>query len=253
MDKINIDGVTKELKKQNFSKDKIQIIKEFILLEGTNKFKLEKIRKAFKDSKISLDGIDEQNFIIKNIEEGGGFESINLKFDLSLSRGLTYYTGTIFELTLPNFPEIGSIGGGGRYDNLTENFGKKNLSGVGISIGFERVLMVLQKFKLFPKDVNNSVEVLIANFGSKTALICNSILKELRAKGVKSEFYPDDSKLKKQLSYANSKKIEYVVLLGDLELQNKEFVLKNMYDGSQANFKISQLESVILSKLKKFN
>ena len=113
--------------------------------------------------------------------------------------------------------------------------------------------MVLQKFKLFPKDVNNSVQVLIANFGSKTALICNSILKELRAQGVKSEFYPDDSKLKKQLSYANSKKIEYVVLLGDLELQNKEFVLKNMYDGSQANFKISQLESVILSKLKKFN
>ncbi len=253
LDKINIDGVTKELKKQNFSKDKIQILKEFILLEGTNKFKLEKIRKAFKDSKISLEGIDEQNFIIKNLEESGGFESIDLKFDLSLARGLTYYTGTIFELTLPNFPEIGSIGGGGRYDNLTENFGKKNLSGVGISIGFERVLMVLQKFKLFPKDVNNSVQVLIANFGSKTALICNSILKGLRAKGVKSEFYPDDSKLKKQLSYANSKKIEYVVLLGDVELQNKEFVLKNMYDGSQANFKISQLESVILSKLKKFN
>ena len=113
--------------------------------------------------------------------------------------------------------------------------------------------MVLEKFKLFPKDVKNGVQVLIANFGSKTALICNSILKKLRAKGVISEFYPDDSKLKKQLSYANSKNIEYVVLLGDEELQNEEFVLKNMNEGSQTNFKISQLESVILSKLKKLN
>ena len=111
--------------------------------------------------------------------------------------------------------------------------------------------MVLQKFKLFPKDLDNRIEVLIANFGFKTALICNSILKKLRSKGVKSEFYPDDSKLKKQLSYANSKKIEYVVLLGEEELKKEEFVLKNMNEGTQAIFKISRIESVILSKLKK--
>ena len=253
LDKIKIEGVTNELIKQKFSKDKIQIIKEFMLLEGTNKSKLEKIRKVFKESKISEDGLNEQNFIIDNIEECGGLQSIDLKFDLSLARGLSYYTGTIFELTLPNFPDIGSIGGGGRYDNLTSTFGKENLSGVGISIGFERVLMVLQKFKLFPKDLNNRMQVLIANFGPKTALTCNSILKKLRAKGVKSEFYPDDSKLKKQLSYANSKKIEYVVLLGEEELKKEEFVLKNMNEGTQALFKISRVESVILSKLKKIN
>ena len=190
------------------------------------------------------------NFIIDKIEESGGLNSIDLKFDLSLARGLSYYTGTIFEITLPNFPDIGSIGGGGRYDNLTENFGRKSLSGVGISFGFERVMMALQKFKLFPKSLNNRVQVLIANFGSKTASICNLLLKKLRAKGVNSEFYPDESKLKKQLSYANNKKIEYVVLLGEDELKNKEFILKNMNQGTQANFKISQLESIILSNLK---
>ncbi len=250
LDKIKIEGVTKELVKQNFSKEKIEIIKEFMLLDGTNKFKLEKIRKVFEDSNINLEGINEQNFIIDNIEKSGGFQSLDLKFDLSLARGLSYYTGTIFELTFPNFPDIGSIGGGGRYDNLTSNFGRKNLSGVGISIGFERVFMVMQKFKLFPKDLSNRMQVLIANFGPKTALICNSILMKLRAKGVKSEFYPDDIKLKKQLSYANSKKIEYVVLLGEEELTNEEFVLKNMNDGTQAIFKISRIESIVLSKLK---
>ena len=155
-----------------------------------------------------------------------------------------------FEIILPNFPDIGSIGGGGRYDNLTENFGRKNLSGVGISLGFERILMALQKFKLFPKSLNSRVQVLIVNFGFKTASLCNSILKKLRARGVNSEFYPDDSKLKKQLSYANNKKIEYVLLLGEEELKNDEFVLKNMNEGTQANFRISQLESIILSNLK---
>ena len=164
LDKIKFEGVEKELIKQNFAKDKIQKIKEFILLEGTNKFKLERIKKAFEDSKISLEGLNEQNFIIDNLDEIGGLESIDLKFDLSLARGLSYYTGTIFELILPNFPDIGSIGGGGRYDNLTAKFGGKDLSGVGISLGFERVLMALHKFKLFPKDLNNRVQVLIANF-----------------------------------------------------------------------------------------
>tara|TARA_B100001250_G_scaffold407717_1_gene428925 strand:+ start:167 stop:1549 length:1383 start_codon:yes stop_codon:yes gene_type:complete len=251
LDKIKIEGVKKELLKQNFPRQKIQILEKFILLEGSNKFKLEKIGKTFKDSKINLEGLVEQNFIIDSIEAIGGFESIDLKFDISLARGLSYYTGTIFELVIPNFPEIGSIGGGGRYDNLTANFGKKNLSGVGISFGFERILMVLQKLKLFPKDVNSHVQVLIANFGFNTALNCNLILKKLRAKGIKSEFYPDDAKLKKQLSYANSKKIEYVVLFGDEELKKEEFVLKNMNEGTQDNFKISQLESILLSKLKK--
>ena len=239
LDKIKFEGVEDELIKQ-----------EFMLLDGTNKFKIDKISKAFKDSKISTEGLNEQNFIIDNIEESGGFDSIDLKFDLSLARGLSYYTGTIFEIILPNFPDIGSIGGGGRYDNLTENFGRKNLSGVGISLGFERIMMALQKFKLFPKSLNSRVQVLIVNFGFKTASLCNSILKKLRARGVNSEFYPDDSKLKKQLSYANNKKIEYVLLLGEEELKNDEFVLKNMNEGTQANFKISQLESIILSNLK---
>ncbi len=250
LDKIKFEGVANELTKQNFPKDKIEKIKEFMSLEGTNKFKIDKISKAFKNSKISKEGLNEQNFIIDKIEESGGLDSIDLKFDLSLARGLSYYTGTIFEITLPNFPDIGSIGGGGRYDNLTENFGRKNLSGVGISFGFERVMMALQKFKLFPKSLNNRVQVLIANFGSKTATICNSILKKLRAKGINSEFYPEDCKLKKQLSYANNKKIEYVVLLGEDELKNEEFILKNMNEGTQENFKISQLESIILTNLK---
>ena len=250
LDKVGVEGVKSELSKQNFSNKKIELLEEFIQLEGTNKFKLEKIRKAFKDAKIDIEGLDEQKFIIENIKEIGGFESIDLKFDLSLARGLNYYTGTIFELIIPNFREIGSIGGGGRYDNLTESFGKKNLSGVGISIGFERLMMVMQEFKLFPDDVNNRVQILIANFGSKTAMICNTILKNLRSNGVKSEFYPDNAKLKKQLSYANAKKVEYVILLGDEELENEEFILKNMNDGAQNKFKISQVESIVLSKLK---
>jgi histidyl-tRNA synthetase len=253
LDKINIEGVKSELIKQNFSGHKIDILEEFIVLEGSNNFKLEKIKNAFKDSDINLEGIDEQNFIIENIQKIGGLESIDLKFDLSLARGLSYYTGTIFELVIPNFPEIGSIGGGGRYDNLTENFGKKNLSGVGISIGFERVIMALDKYKLFPKEINHQVQILILNFGNNTALICNSILKKIRDLGIKSEFYPDNAKLKKQLSYANTKKIKYVVLLGDEEFKNEEFILKNMNKGTQENYKISQIDSVILSKLKKTN
>jgi len=253
LDKIKFEGVKKELIKQNFSVNKVQILEEFILDEGSNKSKIERIKEVFEGSKLSSEGINELLFIIDNIELIKGLESIDLKFDLSLARGLGYYTGTIFELVIPNFPEIGSIGGGGRYDNLTESFGKKGLSGVGISVGFERLYMVMQKFKLLPEDLNNKVNVLIANFGKNTALACNSILKKLRANGIKSEFYPQDIKLKKQLSYANTKKIEYVILLGDEELKNEEFVLKKMSDGTQTNFKISQLESLIIPKLGKIN
>ena len=165
--------------KQNFSENKVQILEEFILDEGANKSKLERIKEVFEGSKISSEGINELLFIIDNIVLISGLESIDLKFDLSLARGLGYYTGSIFELVIPNLPEIGSIGGGGRYDNLTESFGKKNLSGVGISVGFERLYMVMQKFKLLPEDLNNKVNVLIANFGKNTALTCNSILKNL--------------------------------------------------------------------------
>jgi len=204
LDKINIDGVINELTNKNFTTAKIKILESFLSIKGTNNFKLDKIKEAFVDSKINTEGLEELNFIIDTIEEIGGLESIDLKFDLSLARGLSYYTGTIFELVISSFPEIGSIGGGGRYDNLTASFGKNDFSGVGISIGFERLMMVLDKFKLFPKEVNGDVEVLIANFGSDTATICNSILKMIRSKGVKSEFYPYNAKLKKQLSYANS-------------------------------------------------
>ena len=253
LDKIKIDGIIREFENKNFSKQKIKLLEEFLLLQGTNSFKIEIIEKAFTNSKINLEGLEDQKFIIENIDKMGGLDSIDLQFDLSLARGLSYYTGTIFELVISDFPEIGSIGGGGRYDNLTESFGNKNLSGVGISIGFERIFMVLQKLKLFPKDLNNYVQVLIANFGSQTAMLGNSILKKIRAKGIRSEFYPDDVKLKKQLSYANNKNIEYVVLLGDIEIKNREFILKKMSDGTQENYKISQIESVILNILQKKN
>ncbi len=251
LDKISIDGVINELTNKNFDKQKIKKIEHFLSVDGTNKFKLEKINEAFVDSKINLEGLRELNFIIDTIEKIGGLESIDLKFDLSLARGLSYYTGTIFELVVSSFPEVGSIGGGGRYDNLTASFGKKNLSGVGISIGFERLMMVLDKFKLFPKEVNGSLEVLIANFGSHTSLICNSILKMIRSKGIKSEFYPVHDKLKKQLSYANNKNIKYVIIIGDEETKAEEFILKYMKDGTQKKHKMSQLESILLSNLKK--
>ena len=251
LDKISIDGVINELTNKNFDKQKIKKIEYFLSVDGTNKFKLEKINEAFVDSKINLEGLRELNFIIDTIEKIGGLESIDLKFDLSLARGLSYYTGTIFELVVSSFPEVGSIGGGGRYDNLTASFGKKNLSGVGISIGFERLMMVLDKFKLFPREVNGSLEVLIANFGSHTALICNSILKMIRSKGIKSEFYPVHDKLKKQLSYANNKNIKYVIIIGDEETKAEEFILKSMKDGTQKKHKMSQLESILLSNLKK--
>tara|TARA_B100000925_G_C21996918_1_gene469376 strand:- start:905 stop:2287 length:1383 start_codon:yes stop_codon:yes gene_type:complete len=251
LDKINIDGVINELTNKNFTTAKIKILESFLSIKGTNNFKLDKIKEAFVDSKINTEGLEELNFIIDTIEEIGGLESIDLKFDLSLARGLSYYTGTIFELVISSFPEIGSIGGGGRYDNLTASFGKNDFSGVGISIGFERLMMVLDKFKLFPKEVNGDVEVLIANFGSDTATICNSILKMIRSKGVKSEFYPYNAKLKKQLSYANSKKIKHVILIGDQEVKSKEFILKSMEDGTQKKHKISQLESILFSKLKR--
>ncbi|MGB2476330.1 MAG: His/Gly/Thr/Pro-type tRNA ligase C-terminal domain-containing protein, partial [Flavobacteriaceae bacterium] len=174
--------------------------------------------------------------------------NLNLSVDVTLARGLNYYTGCIFEVAPPSGIKMGSIGGGGRYDNLTTDFGMKNMSGVGISFGFDRIYLVLEELDLFPVSVENKTQVLFLNFGPSTALKSNALIAALREVNIRAEFYPDEVKIKKQLSYANQKSIPWVVLIGDEEMARKQCVLKAMATGDQHAHDFSKLVSVLQEK-----
>ena len=170
-----------------------------------------------------------------------GLRTVVLKLDVTLARGLNYYTGAIFEVSAPDKMDIGSLGGGGRYDNLTGIFGLQGMSGVGISFGLDRIAIVLDELALFPKCNLQSTQVLFTNFGSKEGLYSYKAIQSLRAVGVVAELFPDACKLKKQISYANKRGIPYVVLVGDQEMLNNTFTLKNMRDGSQFSLNLKAL------------
>jgi len=174
-----------------------------------------------------------------------GLSNSDLEVDLSLARGLNYYTGTIFEVSAPEGVTMGSIGGGGRYDDLTGIFGLKDLSGVGISFGLDRIYLVMEELGLFPETIDQSVQVLFANFGEKEALATLPLLRALRENGVKADLYPTDTKLQKQLKYANNRNIPYVVLLGKDELENRSIVVKDMAKGTQQSYSWQDLQLFI--------
>ena len=243
-DKIGIDGVLKELKDRNLSDDSINLLKSLLDIKGTNQEKIENLRTIFDSNNIFLNGVDLLDEIIYTSQKFN-LNNINIKVDLSLARGLSYYTGTIIEVSSPKEYEIGSIGGGGRYDDLVQKNNPK-LSGFGISFGFDRIFMILDELRLFPNELNSSKSFLFLNFGLELDSIL-SYLDKLREKNITCELYPSNVKIKKQLDYANQKGIDYVVIIGDEEVKSNIFKLKNMKSGSQSSIDISNLLSEIES------
>ncbi len=230
LDKIGIDNVNAELREDGLTEEQIQKLQPIIMLSGTNDEKLATIADVLKDSETGLKGIEELLFILNTLKTVGLKNEIQL--DLTLARGLNYYTGAIFEVKALDV-QIGSITGGGRYDNLTGIFGMPGLSGVGISFGADRIYDVLNQLDLYPKDSVGATQLLFINFGEQETAYCLPILNKVRASGIRSEIYPDATKMKKQMSYANAKQIPFVVLAGESEMQQGKVTLKNMETGEQ--------------------
>lgn len=231
LDKIGIDNVNAELCEDGLSDEQIQKLQPIIMLEGTNEQKLETIAQVLASSETGLKGVEETKYILSMLN--GQCSMVNeIQLDLTLARGLSYYTGAIFEVKALDTP-MGSISGGGRYDNLTGIFGMPGLSGVGISFGVDRIYDVLNALDLYPKDSVSATQLLFINFGEKETEYCLPILSKVRASGIRSELYPDAAKMKKQMSYANAKHIPFVVLAGDNEIAAQKVTLKNMETGEQ--------------------
>lgn len=230
LDKIGIDNVNAELLNNGLSEEQVEKLQPIILLEGSNESKLNTIVDVLKDSKTGMEGVEETRFILDKLKAMGLKNEIQL--DLTLARGLNYYTGAIFEVKALDTP-MGSITGGGRYDNLTGIFGMPGLSGVGISFGADRIYDVLNTLDLYPKESITGTQVLFINFGEKETEYCLPIVAKARENGIRTEIYPDTSKMKKQMSYANAKQIPYVVLAGENEMEQGKITLKNMITGEQ--------------------
>ena len=230
LDKIGIDNVNDELRQDGLSEEQIEKLQPIISLAGTNEEKLTVIAEVLKDSETGLKGVEETKFILDSLKTSGLKNEIQL--DLTLARGLNYYTGAIFEVKALDV-QIGSITGGGRYDNLTGIFGMPGLSGVGISFGADRIYDVLNQLDLYPKEAVNGTQLLFINFGDKETAYCLPIAAKARQAGIRTEVFPDSAKMKKQMSYANAKQIPYVALAGENEINEGKVTLKNMTTGEQ--------------------
>ena len=230
LEKIGIEHVNEELREDGLSEEQIEKLQPIISLEGSNYEKLTTIAEVLKDSETGLKGIEETRFILDTLKTIGLENEI--QFDLTLARGLNYYTGAIFEVKALDV-QIGSITAGCRYDNLTGIFGMPGLSGVGISFGVDRIFDVLNTLDCYPKDAVVGTQLLFINFGEKETAYCLPILHQLRMRGIRAEIYPDAVKMKKQMSYANAKQIPFVALAGDNEIAEGKVTLKNMETGEQ--------------------
>lgn len=230
LDKIGLEKVNEELRNDGISEEAIEKLQPIISLSGSNEEKLEVISQVLVGSETGLKGVEETRFILDTLKAVGLNNEIEL--DLTLARGLNYYTGAIFEVKALDTP-MGSITGGGRYDNLTGIFGLPGLSGVGISFGADRIYDVLNALDLYPKEAVNSTQVLFINFGETETAYCLPIVGKLRQAGIRSEIFPDKAKMKKQMSYANAKNIPFVVLAGENEMAAGKVTLKNMESGEQ--------------------
>ena len=243
LDKIGIDNVNEELRADGISPEAIEKLQPIITLSGTNEDKLATMQEALKDSEIGLKGIEELRFILSTLKQVGLHNEIQL--DLTLARGLNYYTGAIFEVKALDTP-MGSITGGGRYDNLTGIFGMPGLSGVGISFGADRIYDVLNALDLYPKEAISTTQLLFINFGEKETTYCLPIAAKARKAGIRVEVYPDKVKMKKQMSYANAKGIPFVALAGDNEIEAGKVTLKNMATGEQSLVSPEELVAQII-------
>ncbi len=243
LDKIGLDHVNAELKANGISDEAIEKLQPIISLEGSNEAKLNVIAGVLQGSETGLKGIEEIKFILDTLQSTGLNNEIQL--DLTLARGLNYYTGAIFEVKALDI-SIGSITGGGRYDNLTGIFGMPGLSGVGISFGADRIYDVLNTLNLYPKEATNATQVLFINFGEKETTYCLPFVSQLRKAGIRTELFPDKAKMKKQMGYANAKHIPFVVLAGENEMNEGKLTLKDMQTGEQTLVTIEELTTTVL-------
>ena len=238
LDKIGLEAVNAELEANGITPESIAKLQPILALSGTNEEKLATIARTIASSEVGLKGVEETRFILEKLKTTGLNNEIEL--DLTLARGLNYYTGAIFEVKAVDTP-MGSITGGGRYDNLTGIFGLPGLSGVGISFGADRIYDVLNTLDLYPQEAVDATRILFINFGEKEADYCLPIIQQVRTAGLSAEIYPDSAKMKKQMSYANAKQIPFVALAGDDEMQSGKITLKNMTTGEQTLLTPQQL------------
>ena len=238
IDKIGLDAVNEELKEKGLTEAQIEALRPVLTLEGTNAEKMAKMAALLAPSEEGTLGIKELEFVVSQFDALGHTATLDL--DFSLARGLNYYTGTIIEVKALDV-QIGSITGGGRYDNLTGVFGMPGLSGVGISFGADRIYDVLNALNLYPDDLSGTVKVLFVNFGEKEAARAMQIIKELRAADIPAQLYPDAAKMKKQMGYANTLSVPFVAIIGETELANGTVTLKNMVSGEQKECSVAEL------------
>ena len=232
LDKIGIEKVKEEMSQKGVSIDSFLILDKFLSVNN-----LSELKELLTASEIGTKGVEELEFVFGNVQKLG-LKTSQLNFDITLARGIDYYTGSILEVKQSDV-KIGSVGGGGRYDDLTSVFGLKDVSGVGISFGIDRIYIVMEDLGLFPKDIDTTTKVLIINFGPKEEIFCLNILKELRESGISSELYPDSSKMKKQMNYADKKGIEFVIMIGENEMKSGKISVKQMSTGNQKETTVS--------------
>ena len=244
LEKIGLENVNAELKAGGITDEAIEKLQPILTMQGSNEDKLKTIEKVLESSEVGLKGVEETRFILDTLNSVGLNNEIQL--DLTLARGLNYYTGAIFEVKALDTP-MGSITGGGRYDNLTGIFGMPGLSGVGISFGADRIYDVLNTLELYPKEMLSSTQVLFINFGEKETAYCLPFIAEIRKNGIRAEIFPDKAKMKRQMNYANVKNIPYVVFAGEDEIEKGKLMLKDMQSGEQ---KLVTAKELIASVLK---
>lgn len=242
IDKIGIDNVNEELKEKGLSQEAVDQLEPLLNLKGSNAQKLDTLEQLLAVSETGKKGVEELRFVLGHVEQLGLKATVEL--DVSLARGLNYYTGTILEVKACDV-EMGSITGGGRYDNLTGVFGMPGTSGVGISFGADRIYDVLNTLDLYPSDTISSTKVLFVNFGQKEAAASLHYVMQLRARGISAELFPDNAKMKKQLNYANGKHVPYVAMVGETEMASGTITLKNMETGEQSNLSLDQVVDMV--------
>lgn len=240
LDKIGEDGVKNEMMEKGISAEAIEKVQPLFNFTGSLTDKLQQLRNLLATSEEGTKGVDELTFICETIEELG-LQSATLNLDVTLARGLNYYTGAIFEVAAPETVKLGSIGGGGRYDDLTGIFGLKNMSGVGISFGLDRIYLVIEELDVFPTTVSNVTDVLFLNFGDAEAKYCMKAIQTLRNQDIKVELFPDKAKMPKQFQYAEKKGIKHVVIVGETEMNENVYALKDLQTGEQQKLTLEAL------------
>lgn len=244
LDKIGEDGVKKEMLERGISEEAIQTIHPLFETGRTAEEDLQMLRDLLKESEIGLEGVSELEYVVEQVAAVGLEKSV-LEVNITLARGLNYYTGIIYEVAAPKEVKLGSIGGGGRYDDLTGIFGMKDMSGVGISFGLDRIYLVLEELGLFPDTVAKGTEVLFINFGEKEAAYAMQAVAKLRRNGIRTEMYPDAGRMGRQMTYADRKNIPYVVLCGTKEITESNYTVKNMVSGDQFSQSFEELLALL--------